>query len=99
MKQLYQSIELAFQEIKHHIHQLDIEVQTDALTGLANRRTFDLVINEQIHNDTSFSLILLDIDFFKKVNDTFGHLKGDDVLKFLASTMQELSREGDLCFR
>lgn len=99
VKQLYQSIDLAFQEIKQHINQLDIEIQTDALTRLANRRTFDLVINEQIHNDTSFSLILLDIDFFKKVNDTFGHLKGDDVLRFLASTMQELSREGDLCFR
>ena len=42
---------------------------------------------------------MLDIDFFKKVNDTFGHLKGDDVLIYLARTMQELSREGDLCFR
>ena len=42
---------------------------------------------------------MLDIDFFKKVNDTFGHLKGDDVLIYLARTMKELSREGDLCFR
>ncbi len=99
VKQLYQSIDLAFQKIKHHINQLDIEIQTDALTGLANRRTFDLVINDQIHNGTSFSLIMLDIDFFKKVNDTFGHLLGDDVLRFLARTMQELSRESDLCFR
>ncbi|MCQ6274197.1 diguanylate cyclase [Bacillus sp. V3B] len=99
VKQLYQSIDLAFREIKHHINQLDIEIQTDALTGLANRRTFDLVIDEQIHNGTSFSLILFDIDFFKKVNDTFGHLQGDDVLRFLARTIQELSREGDLCFR
>ena len=48
VKQLYQSINLAMQEIKHHINQLDIDIQTDALTGLANRRTFDLVINEQI---------------------------------------------------
>ena len=99
VNQLYQSIEYAFQQIKNHINQLDIEIQTDALTGIANRRTFNLVIKEQIQNGTPFSLIMLDIDFFKKVNDTFGHLKGDDVLIYLARTMQELSREGDLCFR
>ena len=99
VNQLYQSIEYAFQQIKNHINQLDIEIQTDALTGIANRRTFNLVIKEQIQNGTPFSLIMLDIDFFKKVNDTFGHLKGDDVLIYLARTMQGLSREGDLCFR
>ena len=99
VKQLYNSIDLAFQEIKDHINQLDTAIQTDALTGLANRRTFDLVINEQIQNHSPFSLIFLDIDFFKKVNDTFGHLVGDDVLKFLSHTMQELTRDGDLCFR
>ena len=99
VNQLYQSIEYAFQQIKNHINQLDSEIQTDALTGIANRRTFNLVIKEQIQNGTPFSLIMLDIDFFKKVNDTFGHLKGDDVLIYLARTMQELSREGDLCFR
>jgi diguanylate cyclase (GGDEF)-like protein len=99
VNQLYQSLEFAFQQIKNHINQLDVEIQTDALTGVANRRTFNLVIKEQIQNGTPFSLIMLDIDFFKKVNDTFGHLKGDDVLIYLARTMQELSREGDLCFR
>ena len=99
VNQLYQSIEFAFQKIKKYINQLDIEIQTDALTGVANRRTFNLVINEQIQNGTPFALIMLDIDFFKKVNDTFGHLKGDDVLIYLARTMQELSREGDCCFR
>lgn len=99
VKQLYQSIDLAFQNIQHHINQLDRDSQTDALTGLANRRTFDLVLNEQIQNRTPFSLIFLDIDFFKKVNDTFGHLVGDDVLRFLSRIMKELTRDGDLCFR
>ncbi len=99
VNQLYQSIEFAFQKIKKYINQLDIEIQTDALTGVANRRTFNLVINEHIQNGTPFALIMLDIDFFKKVNDTFGHLKGDDVLIYLARTMQVLSREGDCCFR
>ena len=99
VNQLYQSLDFAFREIKNRINQLDIEIQTDALTGVANRRTFNLVINEHIQNGTPFALIMLDIDFFKKVNDTFGHLKGDDVLIYLARTMQELSREGDCCFR
>ena len=99
VNQLYQSIEFAFQKIKKYINQLDIEIQTDALTRVANRRTFNLVINEHIQNGTPFALIMLDIDFFKKVNDTFGHLKGDDVLIYLARMMQALSREGDLCFR
>ncbi len=99
VKQLYQSLQLAMQEVHHHINQLNIDIQTDALTGLANRRTFDLVINEQIYDRTPFSLIFLDIDFFKKVNDTYGHLVGDDVLRFLAYTMKELTRKGDLCFR
>ncbi len=99
VKQLSQSLQLAMKEINHHINQLNIDIQTDALTGLANRRTFDLVINEQIYDRTPFSLIFLDIDFFKKVNDTYGHLVGDDVLRFLAYMMKELTRKGDLCFR
>ncbi|KAA0549968.1 GGDEF domain-containing protein [Bacillus sp. BGMRC 2118] len=50
-------------------------------------------------NQLPFSLILLDIDYFKKVNDTFGHLVGDEVLIFLASKLNTLSRINDLCFR
>lgn len=99
VKQLYESIRLAFLDIKHHINQLDSEIETDALTGVANRRTFDLVIREQIENRSPFSLIFIDIDFFKKVNDTSGHLVGDAVLRFLAQMMHDLLRDGDLCFR
>lgn len=99
VRQLSQNLQLAVKEIQHHISQLDIAVQTDALTGIANRRTFNLSINEQIANQIPFSLIFLDIDFFKKVNDTFGHVVGDEVLKFLAQMMQRLSRKGDMCFR
>lgn len=99
IKQLYQSTKLAHEEINQHMNQLDSEIQTDALTGLANRRTFDLIINKHIEKQLSFSLIFVDIDFFKKVNDTYGHLVGDDVLRFLAEMMKNLFRDGDLCFR
>ena len=99
VKQLYQSTRLALQKIDHRMHQLHMDVQTDALTGLANRRTFDTAMKEQLESQSPFSLIFLDIDYFKKVNDTFGHLTGDEVLKHLGEMMKELTRPGDLCFR
>ena len=99
VKQLHHSIQETVFELQRHIHQLDIDLQTDALTNILNRRTFNLAISDHIESYTPFSLIFVDIDFFKKVNDTYGHLVGDDVLKFLAKMMRELSREGDLCFR
>jgi diguanylate cyclase (GGDEF)-like protein len=54
---------------------------TDALTGLFNRRLFDMRYVEEIHrarrNGTEISLLMIDIDDFKKINDTYGHLCGD----------------------
>ena len=76
----------------------------DGLTGLANRRTFD----ERLYNEwmrmarekQPFSLILCDIDFFKKYNDYYGHQSGDACLKAVAGCIQEsLQRPGDLAAR
>lgn len=97
--QLYKSLKIAFSHIDSHISQLNNEVMTDGLTGIANRRTFDNVINEWIEKRIPFSLIMLDIDHFKLVNDNHGHQLGDEVLKYLAGNMVQLLREGDLCFR
>lgn len=88
-----------YHQFKNHINLLSVQVQIDGLTGLANRKTFDSVIKEWIEKDIHFSIIFLDIDHFKKVNDTYGHLIGDDVLKYLASMIQNVSRDEDLCFR
>lgn len=85
--------------INNHLSLLKKEIQLDGLTGLANRKTFDLTINEWMEDHLTFSLILLDIDHFKKVNDEFGHLVGDEVLKYLAAKLREFSRDEDLSFR
>lgn len=68
------------------------EARTDGLTGLPNRRSFDSTLNELFASwqakGQSFTLGLIDIDHFKKVNDTYGHPAGDAVLKKVAETLQ-----------
>ncbi len=75
----------------------------DGLTGLYNRRQFEIGL-EQEYNRTKrhpsdFSLAILDIDFFKKVNDTYGHQYGDYVLKTVAELMKQSFRKTDLLYR
>ncbi|MFJ8234152.1 diguanylate cyclase [Ureibacillus sp. NPDC094379] len=76
---------------------------TDGLTGLRNRRSLqeELSLNINLYTRLSqpLSLLLLDIDHFKKINDTFGHLTGDKVLQELGLILTEESREGDIAAR
>jgi diguanylate cyclase (GGDEF)-like protein len=73
---------------------------TDELTEVGNRRNFDVRMREEINRSTrfghAFSLLMLDIDAFKKFNDEFGHPQGDAVLRGLGALMRSLSREGDV---
>jgi len=77
---------------------------TDALTDLFNRRYFNLVYNREltrcIREKKSLSFMMLDIDYFKGYNDSYGHLQGDASLKAVATTMKNtLKRPGDYLFR
>lgn len=72
---------------------------TDPLTGVTNRRTMDGFLAEWSENNLPHAIILLDLDHFKSVNDTYGHAVGDKVLKFLAENMQTVAREKDVCCR
>lgn len=76
---------------------------TDKLTSLYNRVKLDNVLNEEFNRSKRynfvFCVIMLDIDFFKKVNDTFGHQIGDDVLKELASIIKNCTRATDIVGR
>ncbi|MDR0304708.1 MAG: diguanylate cyclase [Chitinispirillales bacterium] len=73
--------------------------QTDGLTGVTNRRVFNEImikeITAAIQNKMPLSLLMIDIDFFKKINDTYGHLVGDDVLKKMAEIISKIIRKRD----
>lgn len=70
----------------------------DALTEIANRRGFDDYLanawNRAIRNRSSISLIMCDVDYFKNYNDNYGHPRGDDVLKMVATTIDNRVRRG-----
>ncbi|MFJ7825586.1 diguanylate cyclase [Psychrobacillus sp. NPDC096623] len=76
-----------FEKIKH-IEEMSV---TDYLTGLNNNRKFQEYTHNLLSKGEIFSLLLLDIDYFKKVNDTYGHPVGDEVLKELALRIKETS--------
>jgi diguanylate cyclase len=76
---------------------------TDALTGLANRRSIDEFFRSAqitaMEKGESLSIFMIDIDHFKKFNDTYGHQVGDQVLRLVAKVLQDNVREGDLAAR
>jgi diguanylate cyclase (GGDEF)-like protein len=75
----------------------------DYLTGLYNRRyisdIFDNELNRSRRNNTQFSLLMIDIDNFKKINDTFGHNVGDNVLSEISERLLSVSRKADIISR
>jgi diguanylate cyclase (GGDEF)-like protein len=71
----------------------------DDLTGLFRSGFFYEEVKKGIENYRSSALISLDIDFFKSINDTFGHPAGDEVLKVTAQTLKKLLRAGDIACR
>lgn len=82
---------------------LEVNVITDALTQLFNRDYFDRILHKQekycTRNKSTFSLLLCDVDFFKRINDEFGHQQGDRVLIQLSRLLKNNSREYDYIFR
>jgi len=72
---------------------------TDPLTGAFNRRHLDDSLKKQVLIHNTVSLLIIDIDHFKLVNDIHGHDIGDDVLKKLVASLHHHSRKGDLVFR
>ena len=107
LKHVNESLELKVQhrtkELEESKEKLRRMALHDPLTDLYNRRYFDTVIEEllslSIRKNESLSLVLIDIDHFKKINDTYGHDVGDMVLIELAKQLKELLRHSDVITR
>lgn len=86
-----------------HYKQASLLAYRDALTGLNNRSTFDSTMRREIslarRHERDLSLLVIDIDHFKSVNDQFGHAVGDEVLKRVAETIDASVRHSDICYR
>ena len=72
--------------LQYHMEKLELISNTDALTGIYNRR----YITEKLDTEKHFSIILADIDYFKKINDSFGHICGDKVLKVVSQSLKDI---------
>ena len=90
-------------EMRLQISRLSRDSRTDALTGVSNRRAFDdamqRMMSESVADGSDLCLVLVDIDHFKKFNDTHGHLVGDQVLRFVAQEMEQCVKGRDLLAR
>ena len=77
--------------------------QMDSLTGINNRSAMDRSLQREVElshrHDTSLSLLIIDIDHFKRVNDSYGHTAGDTVLKSMANCIKDTMRTSDMLFR
>lgn len=85
--------------VQKKTQELEAMALQDTLTGLANRRSFDQQLDHEVQNsrryNTPLSVALIDIDYFKQINDTYLHTGGDVVLKQVAELLQQLVREVD----
>jgi diguanylate cyclase len=90
-------------ELRRNLAVVQHEAMTDALTGIANRKYFDAQLRaaarDAIQTGETLSLLLIDIDHFKRFNDTYGHQLGDKVLRLVARTLTECVKGRDLTAR
>lgn len=105
-RDLEQQLSSSTQEIdglQEDLKKVRQEALTDGLTGLANRKCFDVRLADGMVSSTEsgerLSLMLLDIDFFKKFNDTYGHQIGDQVLKLVAQSLRKTVKGQDTAAR
>lgn len=99
----YRVKEQELSKLKKELEKYKMESVTDPLTGLFNRKFMNKKLDEEIERSkrykSKFSLIFLDIDNFKKINDVYGHIVGDFVLKYLANIIKSELRKVDYAFR
>ena len=103
---LQQQLKMRRSSCKSRAHQIEVhaaDALTDALTGKANRRAFDADLSRRMQDwkrrEVPFCLMMIDVDHFKKFNDTHGHLAGDEVLRGVAGGLGYQLRDTDVVRR
>ncbi len=102
-EELEHRVELRTEELREANRQLKLVAHTDALSGLSNRLQFSEVYYQRFahakRHEHNFSILMIDLDRFKEVNDKFGHMAGDHVIQVIGQRLREDLREGDSYFR
>ena len=97
------SVVAEIDSLRKELEQVKEESKTDTLTGISNRKAFDATLEDSIlasrEDKKPFSLLLLDIDHFKKFNDNYGHLIGDKVLRYVAVSLKRNVKGNDFVAR
>ena len=75
------------------------DISIDGLTGVLNRNIFNRILDNKINGRSMFSLIMIDLDYFKEINDTYGHVKGDEALIEIVKILKKSFRKNDLIAR
>lgn len=103
MKQDFDAKSAEMDELRKELERVRQQASTDALTGMANRATFFDELRKTVENAEQqrqpFCVVMADIDHFKRVNDTFGHLVGDKVIRFVAETLKQSVKGQDTAAR
>jgi diguanylate cyclase (GGDEF)-like protein len=101
--QAYRRLARANRELESREHEIRELMLTDMLTGVGNRRRLDDALVTEVDRANRYShplsLVILDIDHFKQVNDTWGHETGDHVLKEIGAALRTISRKADIVTR
>jgi len=91
------------QEQRRMIEDLNLQANHDGLTGLVNYQRFQQLLDEELYRANRYrgclSLVMLDLDYFKTINDTHGHLAGDEVLRAVAEFLMKAVRKSDVVAR
>lgn len=94
------SVAIVHAEMYKHIQ---LQAKTDALTGLHNKASFHELINQEIERakrtQSDLSVMMIDLDFLKTANDTYGHIIGDEMIKLMGSKLKQVLRQVDICAR
>ncbi len=98
-RQIVAELEKEMQAYRLRLDEVERSARRDALTGLSNRASFEQRAKEMIDARIPFSLVLADLNHFKRVNDMHGHLAGDELLRVFASRLKHQLRSDDMAAR